>query len=214
MPAHRAGQSRHRAAPEYSERPTPRHRQPSASGRPRPIARYATALATVTVAIFIGLAQAPAVERATALAGSSAASNYSAPDQRAMLGSTAHLAIEVIAPPRLDPRIAAAHAARSARHDPRSAGRLLAATRGWTGEQWTCLDRLWWRESQWNYRAQNSSSGAYGIPQALPGSKMASEGSDWRTNPITQIRWGLGYIKGRYGSPCNAWGHSQAYGWY
>ena len=76
------------------------------------------------------------------------------------------------------------------------------------------LTELWTKESGFNHRAQNRSSGAYGIPQALPGSKMASKGSDWRTSPATQIKWGLGYIKGRYGKPCNAWGHSQDVGWY
>lgn len=81
-------------------------------------------------------------------------------------------------------------------------------------DQWSCLDALWQRESNWNPSAMNPSSGAYGIPQSLPGSKMASAGADWRTNPATQIRWGLGYIKGRYGSPCGAWGHSQSVGWY
>lgn len=80
--------------------------------------------------------------------------------------------------------------------------------------QFRCLDALWMRESGWRWSAQNPSSGAYGIPQALPGSKMASAGSDWRTNPITQIRWGLGYIGSRYGTPCAAWAHSQANGWY
>ncbi|MFC7732137.1 lytic transglycosylase domain-containing protein [Actinomadura keratinilytica] len=80
--------------------------------------------------------------------------------------------------------------------------------------QFGCLVNLWNKESGWNYRATNPSSGAYGIPQALPGSKMASEGADWRTNAKTQIRWGLNYIKGRYGSPCAAWQHSQSTGWY
>ncbi|MEU6041598.1 lytic transglycosylase domain-containing protein [Actinomadura sp. NPDC047616] len=80
--------------------------------------------------------------------------------------------------------------------------------------QFGCLVNLWNKESHWNYRASNPTSGAYGIPQALPGSKMASEGADWRTNAKTQIRWGLGYIKGRYGSPCAAWQHSQSTGWY
>ena len=70
------------------------------------------------------------------------------------------------------------------------------------------------RESGWNPSAQNASSGAYGIPQSLPGSKMASAGADWATNPATQIKWGLGYIQDRYGSPCGAWGHSESYGWY
>lgn len=96
----------------------------------------------------------------------------------------------------------------------RQIGQSLAAARGWTGSQWSCLDSLWQRESGWSHTAQNSSSGAYGIPQALPGSKMASAGADWRTNPATQITWGLDYIAGRYGTPCGAWSHSQSSGWY
>jgi hypothetical protein len=76
------------------------------------------------------------------------------------------------------------------------------------------LSALWKKESGWNHFAMNRSSGAYGIPQALPGEKMASAGSDWATNPATQIQWGLGYIEGRYGTPCAAWGHSQAKNWY
>ncbi|WP_255315450.1 G5 domain-containing protein [Trueperella pecoris] len=90
----------------------------------------------------------------------------------------------------------------------------MVAARGWGGDQWACLDALWQRESGWNSQAMNRSSGAYGIPQALPGSKMASAGADWQTNPATQISWGLGYIAGRYGTPCGAWNHSQARGWY
>ena len=81
-------------------------------------------------------------------------------------------------------------------------------------EQFSCLNSLWQKESGWNYRATNPSSGAYGIPQSLPGSKMASAGSDWRTNPRTQIRWGVSYIKSRYGTPCGAWNHSKSHGWY
>ena len=90
----------------------------------------------------------------------------------------------------------------------------LLLDKGFGLDQMPCLDKLWTKESGFNHRAQNRSSGAYGIPQALPGSKMASKGSDWRTSPATQIKWGLGYIKGRYGKPCNAWGHSQDVGWY
>ncbi len=97
--------------------------------------------------------------------------------------------------------------------DPRSIARQLLAARGWSG-QFGCLDRLFQRESNWNPRAMNPSSGAYGIPQSLPASKMASAGSDWRTNPATQIRWGLSYIAERYGTPCGAWAHSQSHGWY
>jgi hypothetical protein len=97
--------------------------------------------------------------------------------------------------------------------DPRSIARQLLAARGWSG-QFGCLDKLFQRESGWNPRAMNPSSGAYGIPQSLPASKMASAGSDWRTNPATQIRWGLSYIAERYGTPCGAWAHSQSHGWY
>jgi hypothetical protein len=79
--------------------------------------------------------------------------------------------------------------------------------------QWGCLLDLWNRESGWIYDAENA-SGAYGIPQALPGDKMASVGSDWRTNPTTQIKWGLGYISQVYGTPCGAWDHELADGWY
>lgn len=93
-------------------------------------------------------------------------------------------------------------------------GERMAAAQGWTGEQWYCLYQLWQKESGWRTNAGNTSSGAYGIPQALPGSKMASSGSDWLTNPATQIAWGIGYIKGRYASPCAAWATSQSRGWY
>jgi hypothetical protein len=98
--------------------------------------------------------------------------------------------------------------------DPRTIARALLSTYGWSQDQFGCLDSLWERESHWNPFAENSSSGAYGIPQSLPGSKMASVAPDWRTNPVTQIKWGLGYIEDRYGSPCGAWGHSQGHGWY
>lgn len=96
----------------------------------------------------------------------------------------------------------------------RAIAQQMVASRGWGADQFSCLDRLWQRESGWNAHAMNRSSGAYGIPQSLPGSKMASAGADWQTNPATQIRWGLGYIQGRYGSPCGAWNHSQSVGWY
>jgi hypothetical protein len=96
----------------------------------------------------------------------------------------------------------------------RATGCALMLKAGFGIDQFPCLDKLWKRESGWNHRASNAGSGAYGIPQALPGSKMASEGSDWKTNPATQIKWGLGYIEGRYDSPCGAWSHSQNTGWY
>lgn len=91
---------------------------------------------------------------------------------------------------------------------------MAAAQYGWGDDQFSCLVSLWNKESGWNASAYNAGSGAYGIPQALPGNKMASAGADWQTNPATQIAWGMGYISGRYGTPCGAWGYSQSTGWY
>jgi hypothetical protein len=96
----------------------------------------------------------------------------------------------------------------------KSLARPMVSRHGWSSAQFSCLSRLWTRESGWNHRARNRYSGAYGIPQAVPGGKMASAGRDWLSNPKTQIKWGLRYIKGRYGSPCAAWAHSRSHGWY
>jgi hypothetical protein len=94
----------------------------------------------------------------------------------------------------------------NARQNPRAAARVLMAERGWTSDaQYNCLVNLWNGESAWRHTAENPSSGAYGIPQSLPANKMAKFGSDYRTNPVTQIRWGLWYIQQSYGNPCNAW---------
>jgi uncharacterized protein YabE (DUF348 family) len=93
-------------------------------------------------------------------------------------------------------------------------GKQMAAERGWGDDQFACLLQLWNKESGWRVDAENTSSGAYGIPQSLPGSKMASVAADWRTNPATQITWGMNYIAGRYTNPCGAWSASQAKGWY
>ena len=101
--------------------------------------------------------------------------------------------------------------------DPESAkaiARSMMSGYGWSDSEFSCLENLWNRESSWNYQAQNASSGAYGIPQALPGAKMSEVADDWATNPSTQITWGLGYISGRYGTPCSAWAHSESVGWY
>lgn len=103
------------------------------------------------------------------------------------------------------------------RPDPGSAQAFAfqeVVARGWDEAQYSCLVSLWHKESGWNHLAMNRSSGAYGIPQSLPAEKMASAGPDWATNPETQIRWGLGYIEGRYGQPCAAWAHSQQRNWY
>jgi hypothetical protein len=92
-------------------------------------------------------------------------------------------------------------------------GHAMAADKGWTGEQWYCLEDLWSHESQWSTSSGHPSR-AYGIPQSLPGGKMASEGARWMTDAKTQIKWGLKYIKGRWGTPCGAWAHFQAVNWY
>jgi hypothetical protein len=89
----------------------------------------------------------------------------------------------------------------------------MVAARGWGADDFSCLVSLWNRESGWRTTAANP-NGAYGIPQAYPGSKMASAGADWQTNPATQITWGLDYIAARYGSPCGAWARSEAVGSY
>jgi uncharacterized protein YabE (DUF348 family) len=91
--------------------------------------------------------------------------------------------------------------------------RKLLPSYGWTTDQFNCLVQMWDRESGWRVNAANP-SGAYGIPQALPGSKMASAGPNWESNASTQIKWGLGYIKARYNSPCQAWSLWQTQGWY
>jgi hypothetical protein len=105
----------------------------------------------------------------------------------------------------------AAHPAASG--SPEQIAEAMLGSFGWSASQFSCLYPLWEHESGWSVTAANP-DGAYGIPQALPGAKMASAGANWQTNAATQIRWGLEYIKAMYGSPCGAWGHEQATGWY
>lgn len=103
---------------------------------------------------------------------------------------------------------------RLAKKKPRTAAKKMMKIRKYSKSQRMCVIKLWDKESNWRWWADNPSSSAYGIPQALPGRKMASAGADWKTNPVTQIRWGLKYIKDRHGSPCGAWSHSKQRGWY
>ena len=91
-----------------------------------------------------------------------------------------------------------------ARANPQAVAQLLMADYGFDASQFGCLDSLWTGESDWDYTATNPSSGAYGIPQSLPATKMATAGDDWQTNPVTQIKWGLNYIREAYGTPCSA----------
>jgi len=98
--------------------------------------------------------------------------------------------------------------------DPKTLARALMPKYGLSSAEFDCLDNIWTQESGWNVHADNPTSSAYGIPQALPGSKMASAGPNWADDAETQIRWGLGYIRARYGSACEAWSYKQGAGWY
>ncbi|HET9872383.1 MAG TPA: hypothetical protein VFP89_07295 [Propionibacteriaceae bacterium] len=99
--------------------------------------------------------------------------------------------------------------------NPRDIARQIMDSKyGWGASEYRCYDKLIISESGWQVDATNPSSGAYGIPQSLPGNKMASAGSDWRTNPATQIIWGLRYVKERYNTPCSAWSFKQGHNWY
>jgi hypothetical protein len=99
--------------------------------------------------------------------------------------------------------------------DPREIARqMMLSMYGWGDSEFGCFDNIIMHESKWSITATNPSSGAYGIPQALPGSKMATAGADWKTNPATQIKWALGYVKARYSTPCGAWSFKSAHGWY
>jgi hypothetical protein len=187
--------------------------------------------AAATVAALAGCGATPAADPAPSASSSStvpstpgsptaATSTPSAKPKRE--GAAAHVPREVIL------HQLAMVAERIAKHVPmteptpvdispgsnRALGFHLLIQFGFRADQWAYLDALWTRESGWNEQAENASSGAYGIPQSLPATKMAVVGKDWRTNPDTQIRWGLAYIAARYGNPQGAWAHSQKFGWY
>jgi len=99
--------------------------------------------------------------------------------------------------------------------DPRDIARQIMVNKySWGEDQFSCYNNIIMRESKWIVSADNPHSSAYGIPQALPGKKMAAFGADWRTNPATQIRWGLDYVHDRYGTPCGAWSFKRGHGWY
>jgi hypothetical protein len=183
---------------------------------PRSLSTFAV-LACMALAL-VPLATPPAPSQAEALAAS-----FRGATQTVNVGADAASAVSrdgygvtKLAPPaRPKPKVGSAPAVGTP--DPGTAQAIalqMVTARGWASTEFDCLVALWNRESHWNVYSNNVNSGAYGIPQALPGSKMASVGADWATNPATQITWGLGYITGRYGTPCGAWGHSQSSGWY
>jgi hypothetical protein len=117
-------------------------------------------------------------------------------------------------PAAAQPSQTAAVTVSAASGSPQQIAEAMLGSFGWSASQFSCLDPLWAHESGWSVSAYNAGSGAFGIPQALPGSRMASAGPAWQTDAATQIKWGLGYVKGTYGSPCGAWAHEEATGWY
>jgi hypothetical protein len=157
---------------------------------------------------------------ALALGAAAAAATSSAPARPTALPAPAHRAAGRLTTTHAQPGVrlatlftpAAATAAKA--QTPRQIARQMLGSFGWSQGQFPYLNWLWTAESGWNKFAQNPYSGAYGIPQALPGAKMATAGPSWRSNARTQIRWGLRYIRGTYGSPRRAWAHEVAYGWY
>lgn len=207
-----------------SSRPVPRHgRAVERHVRNRwslPAFSFVATMSIVLVSIADTSTPAMAIE--------TSAPGPSAVDSQEFTATAAHsmsadlASYDITEPPPPPPPVPEAPAARAGAPaagtpDPGSAKAIAAdmvAARGWDGGQYDCLVALWQKESSWNVFAYNASSGAYGIPQSLPGSKMASVGADWETNPATQITWGLNYIQGRYGDPCGAYASSQSRGWY
>jgi len=162
---------------------------------------------------------------AAAVSGSRAMAVLQQQRQQEIVMSAASHTMRIIGAPKVaaEPSQAAGGAAGAAGGglaappDPGTAQRIaynMLSSFGWApSTYYSCLNNIYTRESGWRYNAENA-SGAYGIPQALPGSKMASAGADWMTNPATQIKWGLGYIQERYGDPCSAWSYWEAHGYY
>ena len=168
----------------------------------------------VSVAAVVGVAVllfGPVVAPFTTIALSSAAESNGTPGQQFTVGDGAGVSIE------RDKWSLTSNFFSASSAEVREAQQyalLKLEEKGLGESEFQCLVNLWNRESKWNYLSENRRTGAYGIPQALPGKKMASAGADWRTNPKTQVDWGLGYISRRYTTPCNAWQHSEDVGWY
>ncbi|WP_223690312.1 hypothetical protein [Leifsonia poae] len=181
----------------------------------------ATAQTTLSSATTIVAANAAKVDTTTAKIAIAALDRYKvmADSQlRTSIDRTDAAAAAVTTAAAAADRAAAAARALANANTPdgaKNTARSIAASQyGWDDSQFQCLSSLWQKESGWNYQAYNAGSGATGIPQALPGSKMASIGSDWQTNATTQIKWGLDYVSRSYGTPCSAWSHSESVNWY
>lgn len=159
-------------------------------------------------------ATAAAGRQAAKQAAAAAAAKQAAATAAAQAAASAQAAANAAAQKQSQQQTQQTSTSAPASGTPEQIAQAMLSQFGWSSGQMSCLDPLWQRESGWEVSAYNAGSGAYGIPQALPGSKMASAGSDWQTNAVTQIKWGLGYIQQIYGSPCAAWSHEEADGWY
>jgi hypothetical protein len=168
-------------------------------------AAVAKAAAQKAAAAKAAAAKAAAAKAAAAKAAAQQAAQQQAAQQQAQQQATQQAAQQTTAQ---QPATSAPSGS------PQQIAEQMLSQFGWSSSQFSCLQPLWALESGWNIYASNPSSGAYGIPQALPGSKMASAGPNWQSDAATQIRWGLTYIQGTYGSPCAAWSHEEADGWY
>ena len=169
---------------------------------------------TTTVQAAVAEVDRVAAEKAAAAAAAAAAAQAAAEAQAAQAAKEARAAAAAAAAAAPQPAAAASSGDNSPAGARATASAMASSQYGWGSGEFSCLSQLWEKESGWNYKAYNGSSGAAGIPQALPGSKMASAGSDWASNAATQIAWGLGYIKSAYGTPCSAWAHSESVGYY
>jgi len=187
-----------------------------------------TALVAIAAGVLVAIVRAgtgtdPAAAALAAIPGSKTGALLEQERQQMILVDAASKTLSLVGSPKLAKRptsigVASSSIVNAPPPDPGTAQATafqMLPSFGFTPQstEYSCLNNIWTRESGWRWNAENA-SGAYGIPQALPGDKMASAGADWQTNPTTQIKWGLGYIKERYGTPCNAWSFWQANGFY
>jgi len=187
-----------------------------------------TALVAIAAGVLVAIVRAgtgtdPAAAALAAIPGSKTGALLEQERQQMILVDAASKTLSLVGSPKLAKRptsigVASSSIVNAPAPDPGTAQATafqMLPSFGFTPQstEYSCLNNIWTRESGWRWNAENA-SGAYGIPQALPGDKMASAGADWQTNPTTQIKWGLGYIKERYGTPCNAWSFWQANGFY
>ncbi len=164
------------------------------------------------VAVIAGLALAVAVLIAVMAAPSALAGTSARSSAETVTGPAGSL--QALSQIRVATALAPAESSPPNQQAPQQIARKMLRSFGWTWRQFKYLNLLWEAESSWSVSAENPSTGAFGIPQAVPGSKMSAAGPDWQTDAATQIRWGLDYISSAYGSPRSAWEHEVTYGWY